>query len=272
MAEPAVSVLMPVLAPHASYFPAAVASVLAQTTEDLELVIVEDPSAIDGRELLRDLRDPRIRHVRNPERTSLVDQRNRALAEARAPFVAMLDADDLAEPHRLATQLAHLRAHPEIGVLGSALTIIDGNGERVGVRDYPCDHAAIVAAMARYNAVAQPSVLARKQVLLDAGGYQYRTFPVNEDYELWSRLASRGVVLANHPERLIRYRVHADGTKAAMLHRMLRATIDVKRLWWLERMDARARVRFYAEHALLGLPASWVLRLFVMTQYRRESH
>jgi hypothetical protein len=184
----------------------------------------------------------------------------------------MLDADDLAEPHRLATQLAHLRAHPEIGVLGSALTIIDGNDERVGVRDYPCDHAAIVAAMARYNAVAQPSVLARKQVLLDAGGYQYRTFPVNEDYELWSRLASRGVVLANHPERLIRYRVHADGTKAAMLHRMLRATIDVKRLWWLERMDARARVRFYAEHALLGLPASWVLRLFVLTQYRRESH
>src|SRR5947207_11341680 len=112
---PSVSVLMPVLNPHPVYFREAVQSILAQERADLELVIVEDPGERSAAELLP--ADPRIRHVRNPERTSLVDQRNRALAEARADFVAMLDADDIAEPARLATQLAFLRDHPEVGVV-----------------------------------------------------------------------------------------------------------------------------------------------------------
>jgi hypothetical protein len=90
---------------------------------------------------------------------------------------------------------------------------------------------------------------------------------VNEDYELWSRLAARGVRLANHPDPLIKYRVHPTNTKTVMLHHMLRATIDVKRQFWRDRMDVRARARFWGEHLLLGLPAAWVLKLFMMTQY-----
>jgi glycosyltransferase involved in cell wall biosynthesis len=271
MAErPLVSVVMPVLAPHPTYFRQAVESILAQTLTDLELIIVEDPSDSSGAELLRGITDPRLRHVQNPTRTSLVDQRNQALDATRADFIAMLDADDIAEPQRLATQLEFLRAHPDIGVLGSQLTIIDEVGALIGTRSYPIDHDDIVRAMTRYNSIAQPSVMARRQVLFDAGCYQYRAFPVNEDYELWSRLAARGVRLANHPEALIRYRVHQSGTKAMMLKRMLRATIDVKNKFWRDRMDVGARARYWSEHALLGLPASWVLKLFVLTQYARE--
>jgi glycosyltransferase involved in cell wall biosynthesis len=261
---------MPVLAPHPIYFRQAVDSILAQTLRELELVIVEDPSESSGAELLRDITDPRVRHIRNEARTSLVDQRNRALDESRADFIAMLDADDIAEPERLAKQLAFLRAHPDVGVLGSQLTIIDHAGAQIGARRYPTEHSDIVRAMARYNAIAQPSVMARRSVLFDAGCYQYRAFPVNEDYELWSRLAARDVKLANHPEALIRYRIHGGGTKAAMLKRMLRATIDVKQKFWRDQMDLGARARYWTEHALLGLPASWVLKLFVATQYARD--
>ncbi len=267
MAEPRVSVMMPVLAPHPIYFRQAVESVLGQTLRDLELVIVEDPSATSGADLLRGITDPRVRHIRNPSRTSLVDQRNRALAEVRADVVAMLDADDIAKPDRLQKQYDYLRAHPEVGVLGTQLFIIDEQGKQLGFRSYPLTHDKIVAAMRSYNAIAQPSVMARKQILVDAGGYQYRTFPVNEDYELWSRLAARGVKLANHPEPLLEYRVHPSGTKAQMLHRMLRATLDVKNRYWRDEMDARAKLRYWGEHVLLGLPAPWVLKLFIMTQY-----
>jgi glycosyltransferase involved in cell wall biosynthesis len=263
---PRISVMMPVLDPHPVYFPRAVASVLAQTAADLELIIVEDPSAKRADRIAK-LDDPRIRYIRNDARTSLVDQRNRALAEARADIVAMLDADDIAEPDRFAKQLAFLDAHPEVGLVGSQLTIIDASGEVIGTRSYPLEHADIVAAMCRYNAIAQPAVMARKRVLVDAGGYQYRTFLVNEDYELWSRLVQRGVQVANHPEVLLRYRVHESGTKAAMLRRMLRATLDVKNQFWRDKMDARARLRFWGEHVLVGLPPSWVLRLFVAIQY-----
>ncbi|HEX4454614.1 MAG TPA: glycosyltransferase [Kofleriaceae bacterium] len=263
---PRISVMMPVLDPHSVYFPCAVASVLAQTEVDLELIIVEDPSATRADRVAR-LDDPRIRYIRNETRTSLVDQRNRALAEARADIVAMLDADDIAEPDRFAKQLAFLDAHPAIGLVGSQLTIIDADGDVIGSRSYPLEHDDIVAAMCRYNAIAQPAVMARRRVLVDAGGYQYRTFPVNEDYELWSRLVQHGVRVANHPEVLLRYRVHPFGTKAAMLRRMLRATLDVKNQFWRDKMDVRARLRFWGEHVLVGLPPSWVLKLFVAIQY-----
>jgi glycosyltransferase involved in cell wall biosynthesis len=263
--RPRVSVMMPVLAPHPVYFRQAVESVLAQTLEDLELVIVEDPSPSG---LRVDFDDPRVRHIRNPSRTSLVDQRNRALSEARAPIVAMLDADDIAEPTRLARQLEFMTEHAEVGLIGSQLAVIDHDGRSVGTRTYPLDHDDIVSAMSRYNAIAQPSVMARRSTLVEAGGYEYRTHPVNEDYELWSRLAMRGVRLANHPDALVRYRVHPTGTKSAMLRRMLRATIDVKQRYWRDQMDWHARLRFWGEHALLALPPTWVLRLFVMTQYR----
>jgi glycosyltransferase involved in cell wall biosynthesis len=262
---------MPVLAPHPVYFRQAVDSILAQTLADLELIIVEDPSESSGADLLRDISDPRLRHIRNEQRTSLVDQRNQALAATRADVIAMLDADDVAEPERLAKQLAFLGEHPDIGVVGSQLTIIDETGTVIGTRRYPTEHAEIVRAMARYNAIAQPSVMCRRRVIFDAGCYQYRAFPVNEDYELWSRLAASGVRLANYPESLIRYRVHPSGTKAAMLRRMLRATIDVKNKFWRDQMDLGARARFWAEHALLGLPPALVLKLFMMTQYRERS-
>jgi glycosyltransferase involved in cell wall biosynthesis len=265
--KPLVSVMMPVLDPHPVYFRAAVESVLAQTLTDLELVIVEDPGRSSGAEILSGIADPRIRHICNPKRTSLVDQRNRALAEARADFVAMLDADDIAKPERLQKQYDYLQAYPNVDVLGTQLFIIDESGKQLGFRSYPLKHAQIVAAMHSYNAIAQPSVMARARALRDVGGYQYRTFPVNEDYELWSRLASRGAQLANHPEPLLEYRIHPYGTKAQMLHRMLRATIDVKNRYWRDQMDARAKIRYWGEHVLLGLPAPWVLRLFIMTQY-----
>jgi len=261
---------MPVLAPHPVYFRQAVDSILAQTLADLELIIVEDPSASSGAEILRGIDDPRLRHIRNDARTSLVDQRNQALAAAQADLIAMLDADDIAEPTRLQRQLEFLHAHADVGVVGSQLTIIDESGAQIGTRRYPTEHSDIVRAMARYNAIAQPSVMARRSVLFDAGCYQYRAFPVNEDYELWSRLAARGVRFANHPDALIRYRVHQSGTKAMMLKRMLRATIDVKNKFWREQMDFGARARYWTEHALLALPATVVLKLFVATQYARE--
>lgn len=265
--KPLVSVMMPVLQPHPVYFRKAVESVLAQTLSNLELVIVEDPSPASGADILRGITDARVRHIVNPVRTSLVDQRNRALSEARADFVAMLDADDIAKPERLQKQLAWLQAHPDVAVLGTQLFIIDDEGKQLGFRSYPLTHDKIVAAMRSYNAIAQPSVMARRQALLDVGGYQYRTFPVNEDYELWSRLAAKGVRLANHPEPLLDYRIHPSGTKAQMLHRMLRATLDVKNRYWRDDMDVRAKLRYWGEHVLLGLPAPWVLKLFVMTQY-----
>jgi glycosyltransferase involved in cell wall biosynthesis len=265
---PLVSVMMPVINPHPVYFRAAVRSLLCQTLREIELIIVEDPSESCAEEMVSEFDDARIRYFKNSSRTGLIEQRNKALFEARADFVACLDADDVAVPERLQKQFEFLNDHTDVDVLGSQLQIINESGKSVGYRVYPATHEEIVTAMCEYNAIAQPAVMCRRKVLIDSGGYQYRAYPVNEDYELWSRLMLRGVRFANHSEALLLYRIHPQGTKIAMMRRMLLATIDVKKHFWIHKMTLRARIRYWGEHLLLRLPPSWVFRLFTLIQYR----
>ncbi|HEV3259632.1 MAG TPA: glycosyltransferase [Gemmataceae bacterium] len=263
--RPLVSVVMTVLNPHPVYFRQAVQSILAQTLADFELLILDEPSPRCTRALLADIHDPRIRYHFNPRRSSLVDEKNRGLATARAEFVAMQDADDIAELDRLQKQLDYLLAHPDIAVLGSQIAIMDAEGKPLGFRAYPTDHDAIVRSMRRFNPLAHPSIMCRKNVLVEAGGYRkYFT----EDYEFWSRLARQGVRFANHPDPLLRYRIHADGLKSARLRAIIRGTQEVKDLHWRDLMDLRDQAQKWGERLLLLLPPWLVLKLFMKTQYR----
>src|SRR5207253_1969061 len=107
----------------------AVASVLAQTAGDLELIVIDDGSTDASPELLAAVRDSRVRTERR-EHAGLTRALNRALAMARAPLVARLDADDLALPERLARQRAFLGSHPDVGLLGTGARARDA--ERLG--------------------------------------------------------------------------------------------------------------------------------------------
>jgi glycosyltransferase involved in cell wall biosynthesis len=256
---------MPVYDPDPDYFGQAVDSILHQTLHDLELLIVEDPSPRSAAALLATRIDPRVRHLLRPHKGTLVDSLNWGLAEARAPWIARADADDVCEPDRLEKQLAFLREHPDIDVLGSQLAMIDREGKPSGYRSYPLQHEAIVHGMMRYSTLAHPSVCFKKEQILAAGGYR-RFF--NEDYELWSRLVGQGVQFANHPEALVRYRLIPDGGRTGKVREALRGTLQVKQLYWLRNMDLGAKLRMWTEHALLWLPQSLVLFLFIKTQCR----
>jgi len=265
--RPLVSVVMTVLNPHPGYFGEAVRSILGQTLEDFEFLILDEPSPRCARELLADFHDPRIRYHCTAQCSSLVDEKNRGLALARAEFVAMQDADDIAEPDRLQKQVDYLLAHPEVVVLGSQIAVMDADGKHLGFRAYPTGHDAIVRSMRRFNPLAHPSIMGRKGVLVEAGGYR-KYFA--EDYEFWSRLAKKGLRLANYPEPLLRYRIHPGGIKSARLRAILRGTQEVKDLHWRDQMDLRAAARRWGERLLLLLPPWLVLKLFMQTQYRRK--
>lgn len=263
-----ISVVMAVFRPDPVYFPQAVKSVLDQTYEELELVIVEDPSDQSAADLLSQFSDPRIRHYCNQSRTGLVAQRNQTLNQARGELVAVLDADDICYPDRIQKQVAFLQRHEDVDVLGSQLEIIDTIGQCIGWRDYPTEHEAMFRAMSRYNPIAQPSVMFRNDRVLKAGGYTYDKYPAVEDYELWSRLVRAGTRIANHQEPLLKYRVHAGGMKTGRLRGSLRGTLEVKETHWGDRMNWRDRLRVCMERTLLCLPPRLVLELFLRTQYQ----
>ncbi len=267
---PAVSVVMSVLRPRPAHLREALRSVLAGSTADLEVVVLEDPPHGAVAEALAEVGDARVRHERSEGPTGLAESRNRTLALARAPLVAVMDADDICAPDRLERQVRFLGAHPEVAVVGGQIAVVDQDGALLGYRSYPLRHESIARALRRYNCLAHPSVMFRRQAVLDAGGYRSRGGAACDDYELWSRMACAGHRFANLPDVVLRYRLHAASMKARLVRETLRDTLWIKRQYWSRDRDLGDRLRVLGERILLRLPPPVVGALFRRHAVRRR--
>lgn len=259
---PLVSVVMAVYEPQPEYLRKAVLSIMAQSVQDWELIIVEDPSSWSAAGLLRELADTRVRHIVNSERTGLVAQRNRCLSEARGRFVAIMDSDDIAHPFRFVKQINFLQRRPDVHIVGSQIGVIDSEDRLVGYRWYPGTHGDIQRAITRIVPLGQPAVMLRREVFESFGGYRFVEFPAAEDYEYWSRLIEAGVRFTNLPEVLYYYRMHPAQIKIAKLRETIRAVLRVKEMYWADRLDLASRVQMWGERLLLYLPkrvVAWML-------------
>lgn len=254
---------MSLLDPDLSYFEAALRSLLEQSLEDLEIIILEDPSPRCAAQLISDLADPRIRYQQNCHRVSLAESRNQTLQMARADYVAIMDADDICRSDRLEKQVAFLECNQDVSILGSQVAVISADGSLRGYRAYPCDHAHIHARMRRSNPLAHPSIMMRRAAALGAGGYSLTAGQTCDDYELWSRLATKGHRFANHPEALLEYRVHDASMKSRLLRQTLVDSIRVKRQYWRGQMNLGDHMRILGEKALRWLPPRWVSELYL---------
>ncbi|QDT17199.1 glycosyltransferase [Alienimonas californiensis] len=264
---PAVTVLMNVWRADPRHLERAVASVLAQTFDNWELVIVEDPSDRPAAPTLARFADPRVRHVANEIRTSLMDQKNLGLKLARGTLVALLDADDVARPERLREQVAMFAADPELVAAGSQLAVIDDDDELIGYRRFPTADADVRAALAWSVPLHQPSVMVRRDFVRDLGGYGELPGGTSQDHDLWSRIAHSGGKFANHPEVLLYYRLHAEQMKARKVRKMIRDSLLVRARYWPDG-GAKARFRRLTDRALLLLPPRLVTRLIRVCLYR----
>ncbi len=240
---PAVSVLMSVRN-GAPWVREAVESALGQTASDLELIVIDDGSTDGTPTLLAAVTDSRLRVERQPP-AGLTRSLNRAIRLARSPLLARLDADDVALPQRLARQRRFLDAHPDVGLLGSGAREVDALGRDVAIVTPPADDAAIRRALIRRNPFVHSSVLMRKSVVEQVGGYDH-DLAVAQDYDLWMRI-SRVTRLANLPEALV-------------VRRLLPGRVSSVRD--AERLKAEMRVRWRAVRTGLYPPwcAAFLLR------------
>jgi glycosyltransferase involved in cell wall biosynthesis len=263
--SPRVSVLMPAYRPDLRYLREAIESIRAQTFADWELVVVEDGGPSGATELVRALGDVRIHHQVRASKTNLADALNDGLALCRAPLVARMDSDDIAAPDRLARQIEFLDANPSVAVVGSGMAVIDGAGRPLGHRRLPTSHGEVTAALRRYNCVAHPAVMFRKDVVTGAGGYRRG---LAEDYDLWCRLVGRGARIENLPDTLLTYRFHEEALKFTTVRAAIRATIDTKLRYFSGHLTVRDRMRIAGERMLLLVPPRLVVFLFRLMTYR----
>jgi hypothetical protein len=217
---PLVSVLIPTH--NRSHFVVdAISSVLGQTMQDVEVIVIDDGSTDDTQEKVGEVQDTRVRYVRHPTNMGEAASRNTGLDAATGEYIAWLDSDDVARPRRLAAQVAYLERHPQIAMVGSAAGKLRADGRRKpGRRLPPLDHELISAWLVFRSAFQQSSLTGRADVLQR---YRYDSaFPVCCDVDVLQRL-SQDHRLANLPQALIDRRLHS-GQMVREYHLQIRET------------------------------------------------
>ncbi len=212
-------VLMPCRG-HLPHVKLAVESILTQTHDDFEFLIINDGSEACVREYLEALADPRVQVIHHETSIGVSRSLNKGLRTLQSEIVIRMDSDDIAHPDRLALQHQYLREHPEITVLGGQIHNMDGIGTSPRV---PLTHAEIGYRLNWSNALNHPTVAYRRSAILAFGGYDESLGPLEEDLELWTRLFFR-TRLANLDKAILEYRVHPNQT--SRVHR--KETEDVR--------------------------------------------
>lgn len=208
---PDVSIIMPVRN-SSSYLHEAVESVLQQTLDDFEFIIIDDGSTDGSVEMIRSFSDSRIVLMQNECHSGVAASLNRGLAVAKAPYIARMDADDVSMPHRLERQIAFLEANRQVGICGTWVRHF-GNG-RSYILTYPTGSDCVKAYLLLGNPLAHPSVCMRASVLVDHGLKYDESIGAAQDYEFWTR-CSQVTGIDNIPEPLLRYRVHGGNVSKA---------------------------------------------------------
>ena len=194
----------------------AVASVLAQTVVDWELVVVDDGSTDGSVAWLESLGDPRIVVVTQPHSGNPAALRNLGVANAQAPWIAFLDSDDLWAPQKLELQLARLTANPASRWSCTGVSFIDDQGHPIaqqGGKPYRAQSGWILEQLLTFSAAATtPTLMIHRSLFDEAGGFDERVL-LREDYDLELRLAARSEIHAL-PESLTLIRHHGGRTSS----------------------------------------------------------
>lgn len=188
-----------------AYLKESIDSILKQSFGNFELIIIDDGSSDNSADLVCAYNDSRIRFYQQ-ENQGLAATLNRGIALAKGEFIARQDQDDICFPTRFEKQISWFDRHPEAGILGTAAEIWVDRTKTDRILQHPTEDALIRFGLLFHNYFVHSSVMIRKTVLDNVGGYSENTHrQPPEDYELWSRMM-RYCQVGNLPDILMVYR------------------------------------------------------------------
>ncbi len=208
---PLITVILPV---HngAQYLREAIDSILAQTYDNFELLIINDHSTDETVTIVTGYTDHRIRLINARERLKLAGALNLGMREARGEFLARMDADDIAQPKRLLIQKEFLENHAGIGLCGTWVLLFPKAFQKI--ERYPTNEEEVHAFSLFHSPFAHPTVMMRRSwFALHNLWYDVNFYPT-EDFDLWSR-ALEHFPGANIAEALLHYRIHQNSLTRA---------------------------------------------------------
>lgn len=273
---PRIAVVIPAYN-YAQYLPACIESVLAQTFEPAEIVVVDDASTDDTPEVVRGY-EGRVRYVRHDRNSGLSASRNTGVRHTSADLITFLDADDMMTPETLVAKSRRTVEHPTAKLVFSNVEVVDSAGQPVGIAR-PRDGARLLrqpelmAMLLQRNPFFASTAVVARECFEVAGGFD-ETLRHAEDWDMWLRLAARFDAFWDDAPLLL-LRTHA----ASMMKRNLKSHADLEAMRTIvtkadERGDlAKAGTDFDTVywsnyfrmlHNKVGrIPARDVLRLYV---------
>ncbi|MBD1998491.1 glycosyltransferase family 2 protein [Leptolyngbya sp. FACHB-541] len=225
------SVIVPVYGVE-KYIAATLRSLLEQTYQNFEIILIDDASPDRSIEICQQFSDPRIKIIHQQNR-GLAGARNTGIRHAEGDYIAFLDGDDLWLPEKLAKHIEHLENSPEVGISFSRSALIDSAGNSLNTYLMPKLTNITVEDLFRSNPIGNGSAAVIRRQVLEEIRFQdslYGTvedfyfddrFQRSEDIECWLRIAIQtSWKIEGIPEALTLYRVNAEGLSANLLKQL----------------------------------------------------
>lgn len=222
-----ISVIMPVFNEE-KYLHEAIDSILHQTFDRFEFIIIDDASTDNSLAIIQSYADERIVLICNEQNIGNYPSRNKGLEIAVGKYICVMDADDVAYPQRLELQYQYLEACPDLWILGTGLDFsIPGMKWTL-----PSSHEQLMIGLLQGNVSLHSSLMIRTDVMRKYGGYDEK-YVYSSDYDLMSRFSLAGKV-ENLPDVLMMYRWHAF--QISQLHRDEQKAFayDIRRKYQIE--------------------------------------
>ena len=227
--SPKISVLMSVYN-GSRYLRESIESILNQTFDDFEFIIINDSSTDDTEEIIAEYgkKDDRIKLFKNEENIGLTKSLNKGLKLAQGKYIARQDADDVSLPERFEKQVGVLDRHPEAVLVSCDIEVINSEGAFVKKEERSCEPQWVSWYLMFYNHIGGHSqVIFRTQTAKELGGYS-EVYRYSQDYEFWCRLVKAGDIIIL-PETLHQLRRHGKGITAEKRSEQLGYALDVSR-------------------------------------------
>jgi glycosyltransferase involved in cell wall biosynthesis len=216
--KPLVSVLMTAYNAE-RYISLAIESILNQTYDNFEFIIIEDCSKDNTWDVIKEYakEDKRIIAKRNEVNLNAGGSSNKGLEMCKGKYIVRMDADDWSFPDRIERQVEFMEENEKVVCSGGSIVVCNENMEKIGRRKYHLNHNDILDTILRLNPIPHPASIWRKSAIEKTKGYPTK-LGISEDYCLVLEISQYGE-LGNIEEELIKYRVHK---KSESNHKMRR--------------------------------------------------
>lgn len=280
--QPLISVLMPAYNSEL-YIAEAIESILNQSYQNIELIIFDDGSSDNTRKVIQSFDDPRIVKILSDQNYGVVRARNDMIDRASGQYIALMDADDIADRTRLEKQLRSLEAG-ECDLCGSAQWVLDEASGKIKKSKDKFTDADLRSLLSVYCGLCNSAMMGKAEIFKR---FKYdTTILTSEDYYLWVVMAAAGYRFLNLKERLITYRRYPAQTSSVHLDKFRITTIEVQKKYlellgisldfyprqlpWTKRVSVGAGLLRALNQRFKGISLQANCEIYARFQFRRN--